>query len=188
MRFGGCPVVDRDATADDFVASVESGNVVGIRAQNGAENVQVLEGGEIVFSLVERGCEAQPDSPCRLTLQRLEFRLVQLALDLTDDTRLSVEAPVIRMALPLELTDAGSGYLLPSGNSFQTCGSIDGRLQHGLAKSSHAAQIRFDERFEAVQVVGSFPILVHSNYEACDELELLLDVSLTAPLTQIPPP
>jgi hypothetical protein len=175
-RFGGCPAVDRAATAIDSVVELHDTGSVSVGA-GPATTVLLTSGGEAIFSLQVAGCNGTPDIPCEGTLNRLRIRVQDFDLTTSDGHTSSLTDVVVSVTAPVAIENRGAGYLLPAGVVYQTCATVDGHAQSDAA-SGGPGVLNIDRLTQDFSFDGEFPMALHANDGDCTELQLPTSVQL----------
>jgi hypothetical protein len=170
--FAGCPRVDADAGPDDFKVTLASAGLFVLSAGTPLESVHLQRGGELVFSTEPRDCDFLSEQ-CTVTVKRLELRLGDLVFGLSDGTALNAKNVVLRLVGPVE-TEAKSAtdHALPA-SEFQTCLSVDGQRDHGVASavSTTLHVSRYPSEQLSVDFVST-ELVMHANDDVCSELRV----------------
>lgn len=161
-----CPSLDTSAHPMAITVPLAPGTVA--RLTIGEESgVVLLSGGYVRFSASATHCLLVRSSDCEVTLEQLQLELSSITIETnigtitTEDTTLGLEGPI----------QLHVGYVLPADSRLHTCGSVDGRDDHGVSSLGGDSRLRLDASSQQLTLDGEFPVVFHTKNGTCDRLE-----------------
>jgi hypothetical protein len=122
-----CPTTDLAPDSKDFVIKLAPGQLISLEVQQ-VTSFQSVTGGEVVLSkdLADPPCYGESGvAGCKVTLKRLRLELESTQVNSSVGT-FSLDDVVVSLVAPVTLETTGTGALLPSGSTVQTCMSLQG--------------------------------------------------------------
>jgi hypothetical protein len=129
----------------------------------------------VVLHASDPECVASSDHPCVVTLKRLRFELGSFTLPTTHGD-VELEQVVASLAAPLELVDAGIGYIADAGSELQSCMLVDGTADSATTALASNLELNLDFANEGLTLTGSLPVSFHSGDWECSSLDLTATV------------
>jgi hypothetical protein len=170
-----CPPVDEGPSAEDYVIDLDTATALVTWDADGFTAQAQLYGGVMVLHASEPECVATSDHQCLVTLKRLRFELGSLTTPTTHGD-IELEHVVASLVAPLELVDAGLGYVARAGSELQSCMLVDGITDSATTVLASNLELNLDFANEGLALTGSLPISFHSGEWECSTLDLTATV------------
>lgn len=164
-----CPNLETAVQRQSVSVPLAPGTVARLTLQDESGTV-LLGGGELQFSVNPPACLVGVGSECQVTLEGLRLELTSFTIE-TNLGTIAMEDATLRLHEPVRLESSASGYLLPADSLVHTCGSVDGRDDHGVAQLRESPRLRLDSSRQALALDGEFPVVLHAGDGSCEQLE-----------------
>jgi hypothetical protein len=170
-----CLTLDQEPSADDYVVNLNAATALLTWDADGLTSQAELQGGVVVLHATEPECLASSGHPCSVTLKRLRLELGALTIPTTDGD-IELEQIVTSLVAPLELVDAGPGYVANAGSELQSCMFVDGTADSATVPLASSIELNLDFANEALALTGSLPVPFHVGAWECSTLDLTATV------------
>lgn len=166
-----CPAVDEGPSAEDYTIDLDTATALVTWDADGFTSQASLYGGVVVLHAGDPECVASSDHPCVVTLKRLRLELGSLTTPTTHGD-IELEQVVASLVAPLELVDAGLGYMANAGSELQSCMLVDGTRDSATTVLASDLELNLDFANDGLTLTGSLPISFHSGDWECSTLDL----------------
>jgi hypothetical protein len=166
-----CGAVDRGPLPGDYAVELDTAGAFVSLEIDGQRADAGLTRGQFVFTADDPTCAGSATTPCTIVLQRLQLDLGSFTLPASEG-ELSLTDVVLSVLAPIELVNAGSGYVLTAGNTgVRTCASVNGTRDAATVALGDDGSMNVDFPNETLSVEGRFPLRFRAGSDGCEKLD-----------------